>query len=87
MKHILLLLFSLLTIIFISGCQNQITEDRAKELVITANSNDVGKAEIISIEKKENHYIVNWVNEDNLSKGIDKVDFDGNITIIEADVQ
>lgn len=47
----------------------------------------MGTAKIISTEKKDGEYYIDWLNEKDGSKGISKVFADGEITVIEAEVQ
>ena len=42
---------------------------------------------IVTIEIKNNKYIVEWENKENLEKGIDEVDKKGNVKMIEAEIE
>lgn len=78
----LLLLFSLLV-----GCSNiedSISKEEAKQLVVEQHTNLKGIPKIISIEVKNNAYIVEWENKENLEGGTDKVTKDGKVKRVEA---
>lgn len=75
-----------LTLFFIVGCSNAAQEE-AEQIIIEQNSTIMGTPEIISTEKKDGEYYIEWINEKDGSKGINKVSADGEITVIEAEVQ
>lgn len=41
----------------------------------------------LSVEIKNNKYILEWENKDNLEKGIDEVDKKGNVKMIEGEIE
>lgn len=74
----------------LTGCSNiedKISEDEAKELVIEKRSGNVGRVEILSIEKKRDSYIIEWINEENMEKGIDEVDKNKEIKDLELEIE
>lgn len=92
MKRRLLLIFIVLAIadMTLVGCtqiEDEISKEEAQVLVIEEHSGSIGKVEIKSIEIKNNKYIVEWENEENLEKGTDQVDKNGNLEIIEAEIE
>lgn len=82
----LFFLGSILTIFLISGCSN-ISEDEAEKIIIDQYSNFNGTTEIISTDKKDGEYYIEWINEGDGAKGVSKVSSDGEITVIEAEIQ
>lgn len=91
MKKRLLLIFTIITsVILLAACsqiENKISKDEAVKLVIEERSGKIGKVEITSIEIKNNKYIIEWKNEENLEKGIDEVDKNGNVKMIDAQIE
>lgn len=84
MKRIVIA-FSLLLILVMSGCNNlsepKISEEEAKSIVIKDHTKHIGKVEIISISHKGKEYIVKWKNKENCENGTDYVnDQNGEIT-------
>ncbi len=90
-KKRLLLIFTIITsVILLAACsqiENKISKDEAGRLVIEERSGKIGKVEITSIEIKNNKYIIEWKNEENLEKGIDEVDKNGNVKMIDAQIE
>lgn len=91
MKKRLLLIFTIITsVILLAACsqiEDQISKDEAEQLVIEERSGKIGMVEITSIEIKNNKYIIEWKNEENLEKGIDEVDKKGNVKMIDAQIE
>ena len=92
MKKGLLLTLTIVTITIISlaACtqiEDQISKEEAQQLVIEEHKKNIGNVEIKSIEIKNNKYIVEWENVENLERGIDKVDKKGNVKMIEAEIE
>lgn len=92
MKRKLLLILTSTTISITSlvGCtqiEDEISKEEAQELVVEERSGNIGNVEIMSTEIKNNKYIVEWENEENLEKGIDEVDKNGNVKMIEAEIE
>lgn len=75
-----------LILFFIAGCSNT-SQEEAEQTIIDQNSTIMGTAKIISTEKKDGEYYIDWLNEKDGSKDISKVFADGEITVIEAEVQ
>ena len=74
----------------LAGCtqiEDEISKEEAQELVIEEHSGNIGDVEIVTIEIKNNKYIVEWENKENLEKGIDEVDKKGNVKMIEAEIE
>lgn len=90
-KKRLLLIFTIITsVILLAACsqiENKISKDEAGRLVIEERSGKIGMVEITSIEIKNNKYIIEWKNEENLEKGIDEVDKNGNVKMIDAQIE
>ena len=90
-KKRLLLIFTIITsVILLAACsqiEDQISKDEAEQLVIEERSGKIGMVEITSIEIKNNKYIIEWKNEENLEKGIDEVDKNGNVKMIDAQIE
>ncbi len=80
------IVFRLHTNCFLAGCST-ISQEEAKQLVIDQYSNFNGTAEIISTDKKEDEYYIEWINEKDGTKGVSTVSSDGDITVIEAEAQ
>ncbi|NBI06383.1 hypothetical protein [Senegalia massiliensis] len=92
MKKRLLLIFTIttMTVILLAGCtqiEDEISKEEAQELVIEKHSGNIGNVEIRYIEIKNNKYIVEWENEENLERGIDEVDKKGNVKMIETEIE
>lgn len=71
----------------LAGCgsiEETLSEEEAKQLVISHHTNGNGSPTIVSIEVKNNAYIVVWENKENLEGGTSKVTKDGEVKIIEA---
>ncbi|MGB7459335.1 MAG: hypothetical protein WA887_00475 [Carnobacterium jeotgali] len=78
--------FGLYTNFFLAGCST-ISPEEAEQLVIDQYSNFNGTAEIISTDKKEDKYYIEWINESDGTKGVSAVSSDGKIIVIEAEAQ
>lgn len=92
MKRKLLLFITITTIsiMLLVGCtqiEDEISKEEAQKLVVEEHSGNIGNVEIMSIEIKNNKYIVEWENKKNLEKGIDEVDKKGNVKMIEAVIE
>ena len=70
----------------VTGCA-MMSEDKAEQLIIEENSNQIGKATIISTVGIDNEYLIEWENKRDKSRGISKVSADGEITMIEAEIE
>lgn len=85
MRKILLLAY--IPFVFaLTGCAT-ISENKAEQLIIEEYSNQLSEATIISTEKVDNEYLIKWENEANKYRGISKVSVDGEITMIEAEIE
>ncbi len=81
-KLILIFVITTISIMSLAGCtqiEDEISKEEAQELVIEEHSGNIGDVEIVTIEIKNNKYIVEWENKENLEKGIDEVDKKGNV--------
>lgn len=76
----------IITSFFIAGCSN-ISQEEAEQIIIERYSNFMGTAEIVSTEKKDGEYYIEWTNEEDGSKGVSTVSQDGEVKVIEAEVQ
>jgi uncharacterized protein YcfL len=82
-----ILLPVLLLLSLLAGCssiEESLSTEEAKQLVIEQHTKGRGTPEIVSIEVKNNAYIVEWENKDDLKGGTDKVTKDGTVIEIEA---
>ena len=89
-KLILFFVITTISIMSLAGCtqiEDEISTEEAQELVIEEYSGNIGDVEIVTIEIKNNKYIVEWENKENLEKGIDEVDKKGNVKMIEAEIE
>lgn len=89
-KLILIFVITTISIMSLAGCtqiEDEISKEEAQELVIEEHSGNIGDVEIVTIEIKNNKYIVEWENKENLEKGIDEVDKKGNVKMIEAEIE
>lgn len=66
---------------------NYVPRRSGTKLVIDQYSIFNGTAEIISTDKKEDEYYIEWINESDRTKGVSAVSSDGEITVIEAEAQ
>lgn len=85
MKKGYLLAYAILLFALV-GCTN-ISQEEAEQIIIERYSNFMGKAEIISTEEKNDKYYIEWINEEDGSKGISTVSSDGEVEVIEAEIQ
>lgn len=85
MKKSYLLLYAIL-LFGLVGCTN-ISEEKAKQLIIEEYSNELGEATIISTEEKNEEYYIKWENKKDKSRGISKVLSDGEIEIVESEIE
>ena len=74
-------------VIFLIGGCSKLSEDDAEKLVIDENSNQLGEATIISSKEKDGEYYIEWENKQDKSKGTSKVSADGEVTIIESEIE
>ncbi|MFF2753134.1 hypothetical protein ACFVR1_05190 [Psychrobacillus sp. NPDC058041] len=87
-------IFILLMSFLLLGCkdntmvsiQSIILEDEAKKMVLDAHYVQNEKTEILSVELKNNRYYIEWQIEGDCQRGIDSVNSDGEIKIIEAKI-
>lgn len=79
--------FLMFTLLLMTACSKNSSQEQAEKIVIKENSNHNGTAKIIDVKKENKNFIITWENKDNLSKGVDLIDSDGNIKIIEATVE
>src|SRR5690625_2559797 len=77
-------IFIFSSLIFIlTACNNsidkEITEEKAKEIVINCHDSDVGEVDVISVVDKSEKYIIKWENDtieeetDSVNKTTDKI--------------
>ncbi|SFQ20463.1 hypothetical protein SAMN04488506_0949 [Desemzia incerta] len=78
------LLFSLFSLL--AECSS-ISKTEAEKMVIEKYSNHLGTAKIISTEKENDDYYIQWENTENKERGTSKVSPDGEITIISAEIE
>ncbi|MEK5080743.1 hypothetical protein MKX73_17610 [Solibacillus sp. FSL W7-1436] len=79
----------LIAVLVLAGCssiQNVITEDEAELLVLDNHYNHNGKTEIISVKLKNNKYYIEWEIKGNCERGVDSVNQNGEIEVIEASI-
>lgn len=82
-----ILLLTYISLVFaLTGCAT-ISENKAEQLIIEEYSNQIGEATIISTEKVDNEYLIKQENEASKYRGISKVSVDGEITMIEAEIE
>lgn len=88
------LVFVLLMSSFLLGCtditltniQSVILEDEAKQMVLDNHFVHNEETEILSVELKNNKYYIEWKIEGDCQRGVDSVNSDGEIEIIEAEI-
>lgn len=85
MRNISLLIYASL-IFLLTGC-SVMSEDKAEQYIIKEYSNQLGEAKIISTVEIDNEYLIEWENKRDKSRGISKVSADGEITMIEAEIE
>lgn len=85
MNKKILLVYAMLFFI-LGGCSN-ISEDKAKKIIVEEYSNQLGEATILSTEEKNDDYYIEWENKNDKSKGISKVSSNGEITLIESKIE
>ena len=83
-KHTVL--FCLMFLFLIVGCSS-ISKTEAEKLIVEEYSNLLGTAKIISTEKENNDYYIEWENKEDKYRGTSKVSSDGEITIIYAEIE
>lgn len=89
LKYIKFLVTGLILLILV-GCSNieeSISENQAKQLVLKQHKTNIGKPSIISIEAKNNAYYVKWENKENKESGTDKVSKDGEVKMVQAQIE
>ncbi len=85
-----LLLLSLTCLFLVTGCtkiEEVLSADEAQELVIEEYRANMGKLDIVKVEKKGNNYIVHWENTDNLEKGMSRVNKKKEVNLIESSIE
>lgn len=85
MRKIALLIYASL-IFVLTGCL-AMSEEKAEQLIIEEYSNQLGKATIISIVEIDNEYLIEWENKNDKYRGTSKVSADGEIIMIEAEIE
>lgn len=86
--------FILLMSSFLLGCtdnavtniQSVILEDEAKQMVLDNHYVHNEETEILSVELKNNKYYIEWQIEGDCQRGIDSVNSDSEIEMIEAEI-
>jgi len=85
MRKISLLVY--VSLVFaLTGCE-MMSEDKAEQLIIEEYSNQLGEATIVSTEKIDNEYLIEWENKNDKYRGTSKVSADGEITMIKAEIE
>lgn len=87
---ILLLSVLLLLLLALAGCtsiEDTLPQKEAEQLVIDFHTNGNGSPTILSVEVKWNAYYIKWENKANLEEGMDKVDKNGKVTMIEGKIE
>ncbi len=85
MKKILFL--GCVILFFLLGGCSTMTQEKAEQLIIEQNSNHLGEATIISSEEQDGNYIIEWENEENKAWGISEVSPDGEVKIIDGEIE
>ena len=85
MRKIALLIYASL-IFVLTGC-SAMSEEKAEQLIIEEYSNQLGEATIISTVEIDNEYLIEWENKNDKYRGTSKVSADGEITMIEAEIE
>nr|WP_235753876.1 hypothetical protein [Psychrobacillus sp. INOP01] len=88
------LVFILLMSTFLLGCtdstvtniQSVILEDEAKQMVLDNHYVHNEETEILSVELKNNKYYIEWQIEGDCQRGIDSINSDRVIEIIEVEI-
>ena len=75
-----------LVLFALTGCSTM-SEEKAEKLVVEEYSNHLGKADIIFTVEKDNEYYIEWENKEDKYRGTSKVSPDGEITVIEAEIE
>lgn len=83
----ILLFISLLSVVGCSNIEDSISEEDAKQLVIEKHTNHNGGPSIVSLEVKNNSYYTKWENKGDKASGTDKVKKDGEVEIVEAQIE
>lgn len=89
LKNLLYILFFILLLSMV-GCSNiedSISKNEAKQLVLKQHKTNIGTPTIVSIEVKNNAYYVKWENKENKESGTDKVTKDGEVEMVEAQIE
>jgi len=69
------------------GCtDNTLTEDEAKQMVLDNQYVHNEETEILSVELKNNEYYIEWLIDGDCQRGIDSVNSEGEIEMIEAEI-
>ena len=66
--------------------QIAILEDEAKQMVLDSHYVHNEVTEILSVELKNNKYYIEWQIEGDCQRGIDSVNSDGEIEMVEAEI-
>lgn len=85
MRKIPLLIYASL-IFVLTGC-SVMSEDKAEQYIIKEYSNQLGEAKIISTVEIDNEYLIEWENKNDKYRGTSKVSADGEIIMIEAEIE
>lgn len=67
------MILGIVCITSLTGCQEELTQEEVRSLIIENHSKGIGEVKITSIDHKRNEYIIKWKNEDNCESGIDYV--------------
>ena len=89
LKKLLYILFfiSLLSVVGCSNIEDSISQNEAKRLVLKQHIKSIGGPSIVSIEVKNNAYYIKWENKENKESGTDKVTKDGEVIMVEAQIE
>lgn len=85
MKKFSLVVFALFFVLLV-GC-SRISENNAEQMIIEEYSNHLGETTILSTVEKDNEYFIEWENKNDKSNGTNKVSTNGELTIIEMEIE
>ena len=83
-------IFLFISLLFVVGCSNiedSISQNEAKQLVLKQHNKNNGEPSVVSIEVKNNAYYIKWENKENKESGTDKVTKDGEVKMVEAQIE
>lgn len=89
LKNLLYILFFIL-LLSVVGCSNiedSISQKEAKQLVLKQHKTNIGTPSIVSIDVKNNNYYIKWENKENKESGTDKVTKDGEVKMVDAQIE